>query len=63
MSSSIWCECCSKNSVWNAYSFSFGMGLSMRGGGTGASIKSLAISVFGGMWRCMGRWSELRCVV
>ena len=32
----------------------------MRGGGSGMVSGCLAISVFGGIWRWMGRWSELR---
>ena len=61
--SAIWLECCSKNIVWKASSFSLGMGLSMRGGGSEGVIGSLAMSVLGGIWRCMGKWSELRWVV
>ena len=57
VSSSIWLECCSKNIVWISSSFSFGMGLSMRGGGSGVVIGSLAMSVFGGICRCMGKLS------
>ena len=57
--SSIWLECLSKKIVWNSLSFSFGMGLSILGGGTEVVNGSLAISKFGGICRCMGRWSEL----
>jgi len=51
VSSSICWECCSKNSVWKIASFSLGIGLRIRGGGSRVGIGSLAISVFGGIWR------------
>ena len=38
--------------------FFFGMGLSILGGGSEVVNGSLAMSVFGGICRCMGRWSE-----
>ncbi len=63
ISSSIWSELFSKNWVWKFSRFSFGIGLSIIGGGSEGVIGSFAISVFGGIRSCMGRWSELKCIV
>ena len=58
ISSSIWLECLSKKFVWNSSSFSFGMGLSILGGGSEFVSGALTMNVFGGVCKCMGRWSE-----
>ena len=42
----------------NSSRFSFGMGLSILGGGSEVVSESLAMSVFGGICKCMGKWSE-----
>lgn len=46
--------------MWKFLSFSVGIGFSIRGGGMGAGVGVLAISVLGGMCNCIGKWSELR---
>ena len=55
VSSSIWFECASKNFVRNSSRFSFGMGLSILGGGSEVAVGIFAMSVFGGIYKCMGR--------
>ena len=60
MSSSIWFECISKNFVRNSSSCSFGIGLSILGGGSEVVVGILAMSVFGGICKCMGRWSVFK---
>ena len=55
MRSSIWLELLSKNLTWNCSIRSFGMGLSIRRGGSVVGNGGLAISVFGGIVKCMGR--------
>jgi hypothetical protein len=59
MRSSMWWELLSKNLIWKCSILSFGMGLRSLGGGSEVMGGGLAMSVFGGMFRCMGRWSEL----
>ena len=52
-----------KNFVRNSSSFSFGIGLSILGGGSEVVVGILAMSVFGGIRRCMGRWSEFKLII
>ena len=49
--------------MWKFSRFSFGIGISILSGGSTGVIGSLAISVFGGIRSCMGRWSEFKCIV
>ena len=38
------------------------MGLSIIGGGLEVMSGALAMSVFGGIYSCMRRWSEFKCI-
>ena len=62
VSSFIWFELASKNCVWKFSRFSFGMGFSILGGGSGLGGGIMAISVLGGICSCIGKWSELRSI-
>ena len=55
MSSSMKCELLSKNLVWKLLRLSFGMGLRILGVGSEIMGGGLAMSVFGGILRCMGK--------
>lgn len=50
----------SKSYVRNVSIFSFNMGLNICGVWTSGGDDSLAINVFGGIYRCIGRRYELR---
>ena len=62
MSSSIWFECVSENFVRKSSRFSFGMGLGILGGSSEVVFGTFAMSVFGGICKCMGRWSEFKLI-
>ena len=55
MSSYIWFELLSKNFICESSIFSFGMGLSILGGGLGVMIGVLAVNIFGRIFSCMGK--------
>ena len=55
MSLSMWFELLSKNLMWKFSILSFGMELSSLGCGSGVMGGGLVMSVFGGIFSCMGK--------
>lgn len=51
---------CSQNMVLNLSRLGWGIGLRIRGGSMVGGGRCLVRSSFGGIWREMGVWSELR---